>query len=145
MMKNSIKMLGALLIGSALSACYVVPAGNARVVASANGTPATTTASSSHTLNARLYPSNAEAQRFGGVHGTVTVDQAGHGRLNAVIGGESFSGDATRDLNSRRGTGNASAPSGRYISCDYTMHSATLGKGECKMSTGAIFEMHISK
>ncbi len=133
------------LLSVALSACYVVPASKStRVVASTNNT-AQNVNNNVNILQARLYPVNAEAQRMGAASATVSVDQVGHGRFNAYIGGENFSGDATREANSRRGTANGSAPSGRYIACNYAMNSTTIGKGECRMSSGAVFDMHISR
>ena len=142
---TKIQLISVLMVSSILSACYVVPAGNARVIASNNAPATQTTVGQSQTLQARLYPTNAEAQKLGSVNATVTIDQTEHGRFQAYIGGEAFTGDATRELRSRRGTANGSSGSGRYIECVYEMHSPTLGKGECKISTGATFTMHVSR
>lgn len=141
------QMMTAMVLSGALSACYVVPmeSGSRVVQTSGNTTATTAVVPQSNTLQARLYPTNEMAQRYGSVNATVSIDQNGHGVFNAYIGGEQFTGDATRALNSRTGKANGSSASGRYIACDYSMNSATLGTGTCKMSTGAVFSMHIAR
>lgn len=129
-----------------LSGCYVVPlqaAPGAPIVpppgAMAPATPATMT------LNARLYPANEQAGRYGMVPATVTTDMNGHGIFSTAIGGESFSGDATRNPGgSRQGQANGSGNRGSFINCQYQMNSAQLGSGQCRMSNGAMFTMHVS-
>lgn len=69
-------------------------------------------------LTARLYPSNAEASRCGTVTGLVTNDLNGHGSFSAVIGGESFQGEATRAPGSTR-------------------------SGHCVLNNGPAFSMHV--
>lgn len=133
-------VLGAVL---GLSACYVVPMSqSSRVVQTPIYQAPIKNQTSS--LTARLYPNNAIAKQYGTVQALVTSDQNGHGTFQAAIGGEQFSGDATRMPNSRRGRANGSAVSGRYVACEYEMNSTTLGAGTCQMSTGAVFSMHIS-
>jgi hypothetical protein len=95
-------------------------------------------------FSARLYPSNAEAARYGTVAGTVTNDMNGRGHFNAQIGGEQFQGEATRVAGSRgAGVANASGNRGGNLSCQYTMNSATLGSGQCVLNSGPAFTMHI--
>ena len=95
-------------------------------------------------LTARLYPSNAEASRCGTVTGLVTNDLNGHGSFSAVIGGESFQGEATRAPGSTRsGLADAAGLRGGMLSCRYTMDSATLGSGHCVLNNGPAFSMHV--
>ena len=129
-----------------LSGCYVIPMNSgSRIVATANTSTTASVSTSITALPARLYPSNDEAQRLGMINAQVSVDQTGHGTFSAFIGGEQYTGDATRQVNSRQGKANGSAASGRYIVCDYSMNSATLGTGTCRTSTGATFNMYIAR
>lgn len=146
-MKSLMKYsLAAVLLGGLLSACYVVPAGgNTRVVATNGVGTGASSSATSNTLQARLYPTNDAAQRLGAAQATVVINQNGHGTFNAYIGGEQFSGDATRTVNSRSGRANGAAASGRYVVCNYTMNSPTLGTGSCEMSNGARYSMHVSR
>lgn len=129
----------------ALSACYVVPMESGSRVVQTSGQ--TTTVSSAHetVLNARLYPTNTAAQNAGAGSATITVPQSGHGVFHAQLGGESFTGDATRTLNSRSGKANGTGSMGRYVNCNYTMNSDTVGTGTCTTSAGASYTMHISR
>ena len=131
-------------LGVLLTGCYVVPIQEGSRVIQTNHIPNSTTAVSAHTLNAKLYPSNVEAQRYGTVFATVSINQKGHGVFSANIGGENFNGDATRYANSRKGKANGAGTGGRYISCDYEMNTPQQGMGQCRMSTGAVFSMHIN-
>lgn len=142
-MNIGLKWLGALALGSALSACYVVPvSSNMRVVGTSTSAAPVAI---NNTLQARLYPTNAIAERTGAARATVTIDQSGHGVFTSVIGGEQFTGDATRESQSRSGKANGASATGRYINCDYQMNSTTLGTGSCRMSTGATYTMHITR
>lgn len=128
----------------ALSACYVVPMENGSRVVQTSGQ--TTAHSPQETvLNARLYPNNTAAQNAGAGSATVTISQNGHGTFRAQIGAESFTGDATRNLNSRSGKANGTGSMGRYINCSYTMNSETVGTGTCTTSAGASYNMHVSR
>lgn len=143
MKKRIVHLCAALFTGSLLSACYVVPATpGTRVVQTPNMSPAPIQAQAT-ILHAKLYPTNAAAQRYGTVQATVTTEQNGHGSFRAFIGGENFSGDATRQPGSRNGRANGSSGNGRYIACEYEMNSAKLGSGTCRLSDGALFPMHI--
>ena len=146
---NSMKFTPILImsaLATVLSACYVVPMeSGSRVVQTSNTAINTTVAPAINTLQARLYPSNEVAQRTGAAQATVAINQSGHGTFTSYIGGEQFTGDATRTLNSRSGKANGVSATGRYINCEYTMNSNTVGTGTCKMSTGAIYNMHIAQ
>jgi hypothetical protein len=127
-----------------LSACYVVPVhgpyGSGPVVHS----PVVPPAPSSVTFVARLYPTNELANSYGMVSAVVTNDLNGRGTFSTAINGENFSGEATRMANStREGLANGSGNRGSYIHCRYQMNSATLGTGQCKLSNGAQFSMHL--
>ncbi len=128
---------------TALSGCYVVPlqappAPMPQAVAIAPGPV-------SQTFTARLYPANAEAAPYGTVAGTVTNDMNGRGYFSVVVGGEQFQGEATRVAGSsnRSGVANASGTRGGILACRYTMNSATLGTGDCRLNGGAAFTMHV--
>lgn len=139
----------AALMGAALSAtglgltgCYVVPIhqapAHAPVALQAPAPPVPVT------LSARLYPANDQATRLGLVHAVVTNDLHGRGTFNATVQGETFVGEATRKAgSSREGLASGTGSRGGYLSCQYTMNSATLGTGSCRLSNGALFTMHV--
>jgi hypothetical protein len=127
-----------------LSACYVVPVnapyGSGPVV----HVPAPPPPPAPVSFVVRLYPANELATGYGMVSAVVTNDLNGRGTFNTNINGETFSGEATRVSNSsREGIANGAGNRGSYIACRYQMNSATLGTGQCKLSTGAQFSMHI--
>lgn len=126
-----------------LAGCYIVPIDNgARTSSTA---PVAHPVVSEFTLNARLYPSNSSAQALGAGVATIVVKNTGQGTFQARIGAESFSGDATRTPGSNSGQANGAGSLGRYVSCNYTMNSDTVGSGTCTTSAGASFNMHISR
>lgn len=138
-------VLGVVATVATLAGCYVVPidprtgqavvAPNAQVVA-APALPLT--------FPARLYPANDLASSYGMINATVTNDLNGRGSFSTSINGESFSGEATRKAGSNReGLANGAGNRGGYIACAYTMNSATLGTGTCRLSNGALFSMHV--
>lgn len=127
-----------------LSACYVVPMESGSRVVQTSGQNISPVAQET-VLNARLYPRNTAAQNAGSGSATVSITQSGHGMFRAQIGAESFTGDATRTLNSRSGKANGTGSMGRYINCSYTMNSETVGTGTCTTSAGANYDMHISR
>ncbi|MDB5928841.1 MAG: hypothetical protein JWR60_548 [Polaromonas sp.] len=132
-------MLGA----AALTGCYVVPVNRGYPpVAAVQVVPQPP---SSMTFTARLYPANEAAAAYGMVSGVVTNDLHGRGIFTTSINGESFSGEATRVVgtSSREGIANGAGSRGSYINCRYQMNSATLGTGQCKLSNGANFTMHV--
>ena len=43
----------------------------------------------------------------------------------------------------RDGQANGTGNRGSYINCRYQMNSATLGSGQCRLSNGAQFSMHV--
>lgn len=97
------------------------------------------------TFTARLYPANDAASAYGMVGAVVTNDLNGRGTFSTVINGESFTGEATRAVGSslREGIANGAGSRGSYINCRYQMNSATMGTGQCRLSTGAQFTMHV--
>lgn len=136
------------LVGMAASAtlltgCYVVPIQPPHQQAAAIYVPPSIPASV--TFAARLYPANDAAFSYGMVGAVVTNDLNGRGTFSTVINGESFTGEATRsaNLSSREGVANGAGNRGSYISCRYQMNSSTLGTGQCKLSNGAQFTMHV--
>ena len=44
---------------------------------------------------------------------------------------------------SRDGLANGAGNRGSYLACQYTMNSATLGTGTCRLNNGAVFSMHV--
>lgn len=125
---------------AALSGCYVAPMQPAPVpvVVQAPAPPAPLT------LAVRLYPANDQATALGVVHAVVTNDLHGRGTFQATIQGESFMGEATRKAgSSREGLASGAGSRGSYLSCQYAMNSSTLGMGSCRLSSGALFTMHV--
>lgn len=92
----------------------------------------------------RLYPSNELAARYGVIQASVTNDLQGKGSFSAAINGELFSGEATRRAGSARdGLASGAGNRGSYLSCTYTMNNANQGTGQCRLSDGATFTMHM--
>lgn len=130
-------------VALALTGCYVVPLNQ-----QTRHAPATvyvpTAPPAPVTFAARLYPSNDLATSYGMVSAVVTNDLNGRGTFSTAINGENFLGEATRSNgNLRTGVANGSGNRGSYINCTYQMNSASLGSGQCKLSNGALFTMHV--
>ncbi|MDR2297202.1 MAG: hypothetical protein LBE30_02505 [Comamonas sp.] len=130
-----------------LTACYVVPmqpAPGAPVQSPAAAAASVVLASNAVTFNARMYPANDLAAKYGTVQGTVTNDMHGRGIFTASIRGETYSGEATRSVgNARTGIANGSGSRGGWIRCNYQMNSPALGTGQCELDNGARFTMHL--
>ena len=133
----------AVLASAALAGCYVVPMQPAAsvpgpTVAMPMAPPAPIT------FAARLYPANDLASQYGMVTAVVNNDLNGRGYFSTNIGGEAFAGEATRVAGSQKdGLANGTGNRGSYISCRYTMNTATLGTGNCRLNNGATFTMHV--
>lgn len=126
---------------AALTGCYVAPIQPAPVVVHA---PAAVAPPAPVTLSVRLYPANEQASALGVVHAVVTNDLHGRGTFQANIQGENFVGEATRKAgSSREGLANGAGTRGGYLSCQYSMNSPSLGTGSCRLSSGALFTMHV--
>jgi hypothetical protein len=134
-----------------LCACYVVPiapdgtpvypvpppAAAGRPIVIAGGPPPSV-------LNARLYPANDIAAQTGMIAGTVTNTMTGKGRFQMSYRGELLVGEATRvDGDERRGVANAYGTGGTYMRCEYRMTSPYQGAGECTLSNGAQYSVHL--
>lgn len=132
---------GAVFVATAgLVGCYVVPIHPAPIAAA----PLPAAPAAPVTFSARLYPANDMASAYGVVPAVVTNDLNGRGHFSTTIHGESFTGEATRLAGSSRdGVANGAGSRGGYINCRYTMNSATLGTGSCRLSNGALFTMHV--
>ena len=138
-----------------LAGCYVVPIQPPHSPYSQPGQHAPTVyvpsappaAPAPATFAARLYPSNDLAASYGMVMAVVTNDLNGRGTFSANINGENFTGEATRAVGSggsaREGQANGTGSRGSYINCRYQMNSTTLGSGQCRLSNGAQFSMHV--
>ena len=142
--------LGVAAAVSVLSGCYVVPInpapGQPGYVPPAAPVTTAPVQPAPVVFTARLYPANDQAVRHGMVGGVVTNDLNGRGTFNANIQGESFVGEATRKAgSSREGLASGAGNRGSYLSCQYTMNSATLGTGTCRLSDGAQFTMHVGQ
>ena len=144
--RRGVFVLGMAATVATLAGCYVLPIdprtgqpvqpAAAPVVAPAPALPLA--------FPARLYPANEQASGYGVINATVTNDLQGRGSFNASINGESFVGEATRKAgSSREGLASGAGNRGSYLSCQYTMNSATLGTGTCRLNNGAVFTMHI--
>ena len=136
-------LAAAIASAAALTGCYVVP------IQPQHPQPAavyvTPLPPASVTFTARLYPANDAASTYGMVGAVVTNDLNGRGTFTTNINGENFTGEATRTAGSspREGVANGAGNRGSYISCRYQMNSSTLGTGQCKLSNGALFTMHV--
>ena len=140
--------LGLTALVASLAACYVVPidprTGQPTGMPAATVPAAVVPAPGPTSFPARLYPANELASAYGMVNATVTNDLHGRGTFNATINGESFAGEATRKAGSSRdGLANGAGNRGSYLACQYTMNSATLGTGTCRLNNGAVFSMHV--
>ena len=149
------------LAAVSLSGCYVVPIGSdgmavypAAVVpavvapAPVYAAPAPAVAPSSmpipSTMHARLYPSNDLAAQTGVLSGTVTNLMTGKGVFQLEYRGELMSGEATRVPGDEpRGVANAYGSRGTFMNCAYLMTTAYQGTGTCRLSTGALYQVHI--
>lgn len=142
-----VSALGLAAVAAGLAGCYVVPIDprTGQPAPLPSGAVATATAPTLPvSFPARLYPANELASGFGVINATVTNDLHGRGTFNASINGESFVGEATRKAgSSREGLANGTGNRGGYLSCQYTMNSATLGTGTCRLNSGAVFTMHV--
>lgn len=95
-------------------------------------------------MNARLYPANELAQPGGMAVGQVTNFLDGKGAFMVTIGGEQFSGEATRSGRSaREGIANAMGSRGGALSCTYVLNNATQGSGQCTVNSGARYQLHL--
>ena len=95
-------------------------------------------------MNARLYPANELAQPGGMAVGQVTNFLDGKGAFAVTIGGEQFSGEATRaGRSSREGIANAMGSRGGAMSCTYVLNNATQGSGQCTVNSGARYQLHL--
>ena len=138
--------LAGMLAGAlSLTGCYVVPIQPAHAQGPTVYVPAAPPMPPAPlTFAARLYPSNDIASSYGMVMAVVTNDLNGRGTFSTNINGESFTGEATRVAGSARdGQANGAGNRGSYINCRYQMNSATLGSGQCRLSNGAQFSMHV--
>ena len=139
-------LTGVVASAAALTGCYVVPIQPPHSQpAAVYVAPLSPSTPASVTFAARLYPANDAAASYGMVGAVVTNDLNGRGTFSTVINGESFNGEATRMAGSsaREGVANGAGNRGSYISCRYQMNSSTLGTGQCKLSNGAAFTMHV--
>ena len=131
---------------ASLAGCYVVPMNQYPGQVPAVSGPVVLAPVAPLTFSARLYPANEVAAPYGVVNALVTNDLNGRGVFSANIGGEAFSGEATRRAgSSREGMANGAGNRGSFLNCRYTMNSATLGTGTCQMSNGASFTMHVGQ
>jgi hypothetical protein len=141
---------GILAVAATLGGCYVVPVQPAHTQGAvvyahtAPPLPVPPAPPAPVTFAARLYPANDLAAGVGMVGAVVTNDLNGRGTFSATINGESFTGEATRGSgSSREGVANGAGNRGSFLNCRYQMNSATLGSGQCKLSNGALFTMHV--
>ena len=146
-LRRGIAALGLAAVATGLVGCYVVPIDprTGQPVPLPGGLPVAAPAPALPiSFPARLYPANELASGYGVINATVTNDLHGRGTFNANINGESFVGEATRKAgSSREGVANGAGNRGGYLGCQYSMNSATLGTGTCRLNNGAVFTMHV--
>jgi hypothetical protein len=138
-----VALMGAVLGAGVLAGCYVVPLQPPRE--SMQPSTVYVAPPAAVTFTARLYPANQAASAYGMVGALVTNDLNGRGTFSTVINGESFTGEATHAASnaSHEGIANGAGNRGGYITCRYQMNSATMGTGQCRLSNGAQFTMHV--
>jgi hypothetical protein len=131
-----------------LSGCYVVPNqpyANAPPTYSVQPMqPVQVAPAPRPSYTARLYPVNNVAAQMGTITGLISNPERGYGQFTFSVGGESYSGEATREPSSANGRANAAGNRGGFAKCEYAMTNSSLGNGTCTFSTGARYEMHIS-
>ena len=151
----------------ALSGCVVVPVGSdgrplwpmaeptpirsstpmppaAPATANAPSPAPASQATSPAILQAKLYPANDVAAETGVLTATVTNLMSGKGRFNLNYRGEVLTGEATRTQNdARKGVASAFGKNGSFMSCEYQMSSPLQGAGECTLSDGARYQVHV--
>jgi len=144
--------LAAAVVGITLPACYVIPINDYPVASQPayqhphpHAAVPPPIAAARPPFTARLYPANQLAAGMGGTSGVISNPDHGHGQFSFTLGGETYSGEATRVPNSHKGVANASGSRGGFARCDYAMGSAQRGIGSCTFASGARFEMHISQ
>lgn len=151
-MRRGVAALSLAVLTAPLVGCYVVPIDPRTgqpvppaVTAPAASVPVVPTAPPVPvSFPARLYPMNEAASAYGMISATVTNDLHGRGTFAATIDGERFVGEATRRAGSPRdGVANGAGNRGGFLACQYTMNTATLGTGSCRLSNGALFSMHV--
>lgn len=95
-------------------------------------------------LQARLYPANDIATQTGMLVGTVTNLKNGRGRFELEYRGDLLVGEATRVSNvEKSGVANAYGRNGTYMTCAYKMSTPYQGAGTCKLSNGALYQVHV--
>jgi len=136
-----------------LVGCYVVPLGpdgrplqqptTVIVQPPPNGQAAMATTAS--VITARLYPANELAAGTGIIAGSVTTSSNGKGVFSIPYNGETLTGEATKtsDGIKHSGIANASSPRGTFVTCRYTMNSASQGTGQCVFSDKSAFQLHL--
>jgi hypothetical protein len=132
-------------IAATLSGCYVVPLDpRTGQPATMQQTPIAPPPPGPVTFPVRLYPANDLASRYGVISAAVTNDLHGKGTFNTNINGEAFVGEATRRTDAARtGVANGAGNRGSYIACTYSMNTTSQGTGQCRLSDGAVFSMHM--
>lgn len=149
-MWNKASIAAVAVISATLSGCYVMPVDHYQAGAPTPGIYTANTAivpmaAVRPVYTARLYPANDAASRMGPVSGVITNPEQGHGQFTFALGGEMFSGEATRSSDSSKGLANATGNRGGYARCAYAMRSSVLGNGSCTFSNGARYDMHITQ
>jgi hypothetical protein len=139
---NTASLASVLTATAALTGCYVVPIHPPAPAPHVVHVPAPQPPAPL-TFSARLYPANDLAASHGMVAAVVTNELNGKGHFTTNIGGENFTGEATRNANARDGLANGAGNRGGYISCRYTMNTTTQGTGTCRLASGALFTMHV--
>lgn len=130
-------------LGAVLSGCYVVPIDHPVARSHTPAPVIMTTQNVPTSLSARLYPSNDLANVYGVLTANITNELNGRGLFAVNIGGENFTGEATRTSGNSEGIANGAGNRGSFVRCSYKMNSSTQGTGRCLLSNGAAFSMHV--
>lgn len=145
----------ALVLMALPAACYVVPVAPEQMAwfygqvppPAAPGAPvATPVAPAVQSFPARLYPENEKAAQVGMLSGSIASPATGKGRFTLNYKGEPLTGEATRvEGDPRGGVAAAYGPSGTWMNCEYQMRTARSGVGNCSVSDGARFQVHVGE
>ena len=134
------------------TACYVVPVSPEQMAWFYGQVPPPAASVASppppavQTFAARLYPQNEKAAQVGMLSGSIASPATGKGRFTLNYKGEPLTGEATRvEGDPRGGVAAAYGPSGTWLNCEYQMRSPRSGVGNCSVSDGARYQVHVGE
>jgi hypothetical protein len=135
----------AVLLSIGLTGCYVIPLDQHARPSNVAFAPLPVAPPLPSQLLARLYPANDAASPYGVLVGQVVNTLNGRGTFTVNMGGEQFTGEATREgQTANHGNANAVGSRGGYMKCNYVMNTTSQGTGDCNFNNGARFTLHLT-